>query len=221
MSVRARTPARPRMRLEARDSPRARPLKGQRALERSTVCRCSVRREHDLDRQLEQRTQAFDGVLPRQVWTQPAGIDLEPATEVDKRVAGDDGAMALDPEHHVVRLLSGKRLDADVQSVACRVRVRVADALLEEPDDVGAAVAGLFGGEAVRLHEVIAVSGSGVYTGTPSRSTRRCASRSCHGAVSTTAVSRSAASFSISLGGAIGSKSNRRSSLSIAYEETF
>jgi hypothetical protein len=32
---------------------------GQRALEGSTVCRCSVRREHDLDRQREQRPQPF------------------------------------------------------------------------------------------------------------------------------------------------------------------
>jgi hypothetical protein len=44
-----------------------------------------------------------------------------------------------------------------------------------------------------------AVSGSGANTGTPSVSTRLCVSRSCHGAVSTIAVSRSAASASISL----------------------
>ena len=93
-------------------------------------------REHVLDRQLEQRTQAFDDLLPRHVRTQPPGIDLEPATEVDERVAGDDRAMALDPEHQVVRLLPGKRLDTDVQSVARRIRARLADPLLEEPDDV-------------------------------------------------------------------------------------
>ena len=50
--------------------------------------------------------------------------------------------------------MSGKRLDTDVQSVARRVRVRLADPLLEEPDDVRAAVARLLGGDAVRLHEV-------------------------------------------------------------------
>jgi hypothetical protein len=50
--------------------------------------------------------------------------------------------------------LSGKRLDTNVQSVARRVQVRLADPLLEKPYDVGAAVARLLGGEAVRLHEV-------------------------------------------------------------------
>jgi hypothetical protein len=35
----------------------------KRALERSTVCRCSVRREHDLDRQREQRPQSLDDLL--------------------------------------------------------------------------------------------------------------------------------------------------------------
>jgi hypothetical protein len=33
------------------------------ALEPSTVCRCSVRREYDLDRQREQRPQSFDDLL--------------------------------------------------------------------------------------------------------------------------------------------------------------
>jgi hypothetical protein len=61
-----------------------------------------------------------------------------------------------------------------------------------------------------------AVSGSGVNTGTPSVSTRLCVSRSCHGAVSTIAVSRSAASASISLGTPSGSNSSRRSSSAIA-----
>ena len=64
------------------------------------------------------------------------------------------------------------------------------------------------------------VSGGGVYTGTPSCSTRLCVSRSCHGAVRTIAVSREAASSSISPGRPSGSKSNRRSPSSIAYEET-
>jgi len=35
----------------------------KRALEPSTVCRCSVRQEHDLDRQREQPPQSFDDLL--------------------------------------------------------------------------------------------------------------------------------------------------------------
>jgi hypothetical protein len=62
--------------------------------------------------------------------------------------------MALDPKHQVVRLLPGERLHADVQPVARRIRARVSLSLLEQPDDVGAAVAGLLGGNAERLHEV-------------------------------------------------------------------
>jgi hypothetical protein len=38
---------------------------GERALERSTVCRCSVSREHDLDWQREQRAQPLDDLLAR------------------------------------------------------------------------------------------------------------------------------------------------------------
>ena len=147
---------------------------------------------------------------------QPPGIDPEPAPEVDERVAGDDRPMALDPEHQVVRLLSGKRLDTDVQSVARRVEARLADPLLEEPDDVGAAVARLLGGDAIRPHEVFCGIGQRRVDRYAEPSTRPCASRSCHGAVSTTAVSRSVASVSISLGGAIRSKSSRRSPSSIA-----
>ena len=39
-----------------------------------------------LDRQLQQRTQASDDLLERRVRTQPPGIDLEPATEVDELI---------------------------------------------------------------------------------------------------------------------------------------
>ena len=100
---------------------------GQRALQGGPVIRPAVRREHVLDRQLEQRTQAFDDLLPRHRRTWPPRVDLEALAGIDESVASDDRAMALDPEQ------------------------------------------------------------------------------------ATTAVWRSAASFSISLGGAIGSKSKRRS----------
>src|SRR5262245_8575005 len=56
--------------------------------------------------------------------------------------------------------------------------------------------------------------------GMPSRSTRSRESRSCHGHVRTIAASRSPASSSSSLSGAIGSKNRRRSPSSIAYDET-
>src|SRR4029450_13865201 len=59
-------------------------------------------------------------------------------------------------------------------------------------------------------------SGGGTNTGAPSRSTRLCVSRSCHGHVSTTTGSRSAASSSISLGTDSGSNNSRRSPSSMA-----
>jgi len=46
-------------------------------------------------------------------------------------------------------------------------------------------------------------------------------SRSCHGAVSTTIVSRSGARSKMSSGGAIGSNTRSRAPSSIAYDETF
>jgi hypothetical protein len=39
-----------------------------------------------LDRELEQRAQAFDDLLQHHVRAEPPGIDLEPLTEVDERV---------------------------------------------------------------------------------------------------------------------------------------
>jgi hypothetical protein len=98
-------------------------------LDRSPVVGAAVRSEHVLDGQFEQRAEALDHLLPRHARPQPPGIDVEPATEVGERVADDDRAMALDPEHHVVRLLTGKGLDADVEPVARGVRARLADPL--------------------------------------------------------------------------------------------
>jgi hypothetical protein len=45
------------------------------------------------------------------------------------------------------------------QPVARRVRACLAFVLAEQPDDVGAAVAGLLCGEAVRVHEVLRAVG--------------------------------------------------------------
>jgi hypothetical protein len=48
------------------------------------------------------------------------------------------------------------------QSIAGRVWARLTLFLAEQPDDVGTAVAGLLGGEAVRVMRNCALSGSGV-----------------------------------------------------------
>jgi hypothetical protein len=44
---------------------------GERALERSTVCRRSVRREHDLDRPFEEWPQPLRDLFARHAATQP------------------------------------------------------------------------------------------------------------------------------------------------------
>ena len=46
--------------------------------------------QHDLDRQPEQRPQVFDHLLARDTVLQYLSRNLEPATEVDQCVAGDD-----------------------------------------------------------------------------------------------------------------------------------
>jgi hypothetical protein len=46
-----------------------------------------VRREHELDRQLEQRAQAVGDLLARHALSEPVG-DREAFSEVDQRVAG-------------------------------------------------------------------------------------------------------------------------------------
>ena len=166
--------------------------------------------------------QAGDGA-PDVVWLLKDGIgEAHPYTAGDRLDVGVETFPGqkpndIDPEHDVVRLLPGKRLDADVQSVARGIRMRLADPVLEEPHDVGRPVAGLLGGDAVRLHEVFGAVGSrrvhrhgeplDEVPGSPARAT---------GTSSTIAVSRSAASLSSSLGGGIGSNSSSRSPSSIA-----
>ena len=61
-------------------------------------------------------------------------------------------------------LCPGKRLDADVEPVAGPVQACLADPLLEQPDDVGAAVARPLGADPVRVHQVLrAVGRCGVH----------------------------------------------------------
>jgi len=82
----------------------------ERALEVVLAERPAVRGEHVLDRKTEQRPETGDDLLARQY--EPARFDVKPLAEIGKRVARDDRAMALDPEDHVVPLLSRVRLDA-------------------------------------------------------------------------------------------------------------
>src|SRR5205809_5377235 len=101
-----------------------------------------------LDRQREQRAQPLGNLLARHARAEPPLVDLEAPAEVDERVAGDHRTLALDPEHRVVRLVSGEYVGTERQPVARRVRTCLALLLAEQPDDVGTAVAGLLGREA-------------------------------------------------------------------------
>src|SRR5688572_20471212 len=91
---------------------------GEGALEGGAVGRPAMGREDVLDRQLEQRTQPGGNLLARYSGAEPALVDLEPAAEVDQRVAGDHRTLALDPVHGVVRLVPGEDVDAERQPVA-------------------------------------------------------------------------------------------------------
>jgi hypothetical protein len=179
-----------------------------------------MRRQHDLDRQPEQRPQVFDHLLARDTVRHPVLRDLETATEVAQCVAGDDRTDTLDPEHKVVVQPSRERLEADRKPVTRSVGLPAA--LCQQRRDVGAeqAFRDLLRSDAVLSQVVIAVSGGGVNTGAPKRSTRLCASRLCHGAVSTTTGSRSAATPRISSGTANGSKRRSRAPSSSAHDET-
>jgi hypothetical protein len=56
-------------------------------------------------------------------------------------------------------LCPGEHVGAEREPVAGRVRACLAFPLSEQPDDVGTAVAGLLGGEAVRVHEELRAVG--------------------------------------------------------------
>lgn len=95
---------------------------GERALEGSTVSRRPVRREHDLDWQLEQRAQPLEDLLTRLAIRDPPVEKRQAGAVVDERVAKNDRLAALDPEYVVERkLVPGARLDADRQPIASRV----------------------------------------------------------------------------------------------------
>src|SRR4051794_33967784 len=85
-------------------------LGGQRAREGSAIRRPSMRREHVLDRQREERAQPRGDPLSRHAGGKPPLVDLEASAEVDERVAADHRARALEPENDVVRLVPGDDL---------------------------------------------------------------------------------------------------------------
>src|SRR5438477_8876053 len=88
---------------------------GERALEGRPVEGAAVCLEQVFYRQREQRAQAIDDLLTAHAFDEPAGVDLRPVAEVGERIAGDDCAITLDPEHHVVALMSGEGLNSDGQ----------------------------------------------------------------------------------------------------------
>jgi hypothetical protein len=114
-----------------------------------------MRPEEVLHRQREQRAEALYDLLARHVWAKPAGLISRAFAEVGERVAGDDsprGSRSRAPCRSAS--VPGTRLDSDRQPLAGRIRARLTLVLAEQPDQVGAPVAGLLGGEAVRPHEI-------------------------------------------------------------------
>ncbi len=71
-----------------------------------------------LDRQVEERARALDGLVPRHALAKPLERYLEALPEVDERVAGDDGAVVVDPEHDFVCFPARERLDSGQRPVA-------------------------------------------------------------------------------------------------------
>jgi len=106
-----------------------------------------VRREHNLDRQREERPQPLGNLLARHSPSQPLAGDLEATTEIGEGVAGDHGVATLDPEHEVVVLPPRKRIDSEREPVARQVEVGLATAPSEEPGEVRTAVASLLGSD--------------------------------------------------------------------------
>jgi hypothetical protein len=94
-------------------------------------------------------------LLARHTRAEPPLVDLEALAEVAERVAGDHRTPAPDPEHSVVLLVPGEHIGAERQLVAGRIRACLAFLLAEQPDEVGTALAGLLGGDAVHVHEVL------------------------------------------------------------------
>ena len=122
-------------------------------LDCQTNLACSVRREHDVDRQREQRPESFDDLVAGDGPAQPL-VQREARSEVDERVANDDHADTVDPQDEVVVLAARVRLDPAGQPVAVRVPVGVTEAA-PKPMRVRAAVTRLLEGDAVPVDQVL------------------------------------------------------------------
>ena len=109
--------------------------------------------EDVLDRSIEKRAQAGGDLLARHAFAEPLVLDPKALPEVGQRVSGDNGTLALDPEHDVVVLPAGEDLDLERKLVAPQVEVAVA--ALPEPAEVGTAVSGLLGGDAELVDQVL------------------------------------------------------------------
>jgi hypothetical protein len=64
--------------------------------------------QHELDRQVEQRTEALDDILARHVLA-IADPDVQSVAEVGERIAGDDRTGRREPEDEVVVLAARSR----------------------------------------------------------------------------------------------------------------
>ena len=127
---------------------------GERALERSTVCRCSVRREHDLDRRHEQRPQSFDDLLARNALVsdscrisrpRPKSTSASPATTARRLSIQSTRSLCSLPGKALMPI--GSRSPAAYRSASPPSR-RAATRRR-------AAAAGLLGSDAVLPHEVV------------------------------------------------------------------
>src|SRR5947208_10779834 len=85
---------------------------GKHALERRAICRLAVRGQHELDRQVEQRTEPSDDIVARHVLA-TAELDVQSIAEVGERVAGDDCVDRRQPEDEIVVLAARVRVDAE------------------------------------------------------------------------------------------------------------
>jgi hypothetical protein len=90
---------------------------GQRALERCSVCRRAVGREHHFDRQREQGPQSLEDLLASDAAAQPL-VERESRPDVRQRIPCDDCTGPVDPQNEVIALAAGVCLSPDRQPIA-------------------------------------------------------------------------------------------------------
>src|SRR5436189_3327253 len=132
-------------------------MSGQDAFQGGAVGRGSVRREDELDREVEERPQPRDDLRMRNVAFQPL-VQPEAAAEVHQRVPEDEGPPGLDPELEAVVLPPDERLDADRKPVA-RGEPGDLGIAAAQPCEIRAAITGLLGGDTDLVDEVLRAGG--------------------------------------------------------------